>query len=508
MNAYQLGFCALLGFGVSWATLDLVLRLYRRKKFHLSNRTEAHHTHTVSVPRLGGIGLVAAFIFTLLFAAKFSSNTLPWEIVVYSLLMFGVGIWDDFRPLGAKKKLVGQLMIATGAYLSGLAIHKFQVPFSLQVIDLGEWSWLVTILWVVGLTNLINLIDGVDGLAGGICLMLMFLMIFVGNQCCAGLMAAGMFGALLGFLKYNFPPARIYLGDGGAYFLGFLIACLTINSSQKGSVFAALTAPLFVLALPIVDTSLAILRRGLNGLPLFRPDRRHIHHRMLGMGMSRRKLVLCVYGFTAFFLALGFAAFWLRGEHIALLLGISLLAVLCVAGTLRFSRQWFAVKRVVGYSLEVRAEIQYALAQSRWLAMEGSRTPNLLKLSEDVVFIARKLGFTSVQIQLEDDVRSWQLQPVENAAQHFFQHKLPGHRYCFIKLGINSPKTAPAATNFAEIPKEFCMMSELVAEGWSKAVKTWQIQKGMPLRFHVLEASQDPPIAVFSAAKAAATPLR
>jgi UDP-GlcNAc:undecaprenyl-phosphate GlcNAc-1-phosphate transferase len=126
------------------------------------------------------------------------------------------------------------------------------------------------------MTNLINLIDGVDGLAGGICLMLMSLLVFMGGG--AGptsFIAAGMAGALLGFLRFNFPPARIYMGDGGAYFLGFLIGCISITSSQKGTIFAALSAPLFVLALPILDTLLAILRRGLRRRKLVRSDTKH-----------------------------------------------------------------------------------------------------------------------------------------------------------------------------------------------------------------------------------------
>ena len=137
----------------------------------------------------------------------------------------------------------------------------------------------LTVLWLVGMTNLINLIDGVDGLAGGICLMLMGLLAYVGHdsgsyEC----LVSGMAGALLGFLWFNFPPARVYLGDSGAYFLGFQIGLFSIISSHKGTIFAALVAPLFVLALPILDTTLAILRRGLRGLPIFRADRRHIHH--------------------------------------------------------------------------------------------------------------------------------------------------------------------------------------------------------------------------------------
>jgi UDP-N-acetylmuramyl pentapeptide phosphotransferase/UDP-N-acetylglucosamine-1-phosphate transferase len=178
--------------------------------------------------------------------------------------------------LGAKRKLLGQLLIASGAYFLGIAINQFQIPFTGHVVHLGFWSWPVTVCWLVVMTNFINLIDGVDGLAGGICLMLMSLLVYVGGG--AGPMsfiAAGMAGALLGFLRFNFPPARIYMGDGGAYFLGFLIGCISIVSSQKGTIFAALSAPLLVLALPILDTLLAILRRGLRGRKLARSDTKH-----------------------------------------------------------------------------------------------------------------------------------------------------------------------------------------------------------------------------------------
>src|SRR5204862_6919984 len=149
------------------------------------------------------------------------------------------------------------------------------------------------------MTNLISLVDGVDGLAGGICLMLMALLSYVGHvNGSFVLLTAGMAGALLGFLRFNFPPARIYMGDGGAYFLGFQIGVFSIASSQKGAIFGALAAPLFVLALPILDVALAILRRGFRGLPIFRPDRSHIHHRLIGMGLSRRKVVVSIYALT------------------------------------------------------------------------------------------------------------------------------------------------------------------------------------------------------------------
>ena len=141
---------------------------------------------------------------------------------------------------------------------------------------------------------------------------------------------------MIGFLCFNFPPARIYLGDSGAYFLGFQIGLLAILNSHKGTVFAALVAPLFVLALPILDTMLAILRRGLRGLPIFRPDRRHLHHHLLEMGLSGRKVLLGFYAVTLVFLAMGFAAYWSRGNLIPVLLGIGALHPAAVRGQAEF----------------------------------------------------------------------------------------------------------------------------------------------------------------------------
>ena len=382
---------------LSSGSILLMLRLFRERK--LAERiTEAHHTHQTTIPRLGGVGLVIAFAAgTLVYLAgdfpqEYKEECL--KILVSGVAMFCLGMWDDLRPIGAKKKLAGQMLIASAAYFSGISIHLATVPFTHQSLDLGLWAWPLTVLWLVAITNLINLIDGVDGLAGGICLMLMVLLTSLGTVgSCVTHIAAGMIGALLGFLWFNFPPARIYMGDGGAYFMGFLVAGLTIISSQKGTVFAALIAPLFVLALPILDTSLAILRRGLQGLPLFRPDRKHIHHRLLDAGISRRKLVLGAYVFTAFFLMLGFAVFWSHGEHLAILIGFGGLFILLAAGRLSFTREWFAVGHVLGNSLAMRAEIQYLMAQKRWLILEGERCPDLISLGEDLAFIARKIGF-------------------------------------------------------------------------------------------------------------------
>jgi UDP-GlcNAc:undecaprenyl-phosphate GlcNAc-1-phosphate transferase len=474
---------ALLGLGGSMVIIWSILGAYRRFKF--SGREEFHHGHGIPVPRLGGVALAASFIGILILSATIwpgcLDNQQMRKVAFFSMLMFGLGLWDDISALGARRKLLGQLLIAAAACYSGIGIYRFQIPFTHNLIDLGAWSGVVTVFWLVALTNLINLIDGTDGLAGGICLMLMLLMAYVGGAAEGmTLVTAGMVGVLLGFLRFNFPPARIYMGDGGAYFLGFLIGCLTIVSSHKGTVFAALTAPLFVLALPILDTTLAILRRGLRGLPLFRADRKHLHHRLLDAGLSRRQVVLVFYVFTAFFFLLGFVAFWMKGQHLELLLGIGALVVIIAAGKFSFSREWFAVGRVLGNSLSTRADIQYTLAQSRWLALEGGRSQSLNELCEDVVFIARKLGFASLRIRLEDDEKVWKWATMDEKNSYRFQHKLPGHRYCFLELAADS-----ALPNKATLK----ILSDLVAEAWAKAVHVWKTKHQLQPRFDARKGS-------------------
>jgi len=464
---------------------------------------DPHHTHKVPVPRLGGIALAGAMIsvvlvFTVFHGSQFLLDSERWLVIAASLAMFGLGLWDDFFALGARRKLLGQVVIASAAWYCGIAISQFRIPLADHIIDLGLWSWPITVFWLVAMTNLINLIDGVDGLAGGICLMLMVLLLYVTNQTGSlPVIAAGMIGALVGFLRYNFPPARIYMGDGGAYFLGFLIGCITIATSQKGTILAGLVAPLFVLALPIIDTSLAILRRGLRGLPLFRPDRNHIHHRLLALGHSRRKVVLGIYGFTAFFLVLGFATYCLHGQFFALILGIGALTVIVLAGKFSFSREWFSVGRVLGNSMVSRADVQYGMCLTRWLALEGSRVQSVDDLAEDVVFIARKLGFSSLRLRLEDGEKAWQLNEVMPAHQDVLRHELPGHGNCVLELGYARPESSgvPLAAGHVISESTYSVLADLLAEGWARAVSDWSKLNQLPVCFRSVPVTA-PPVAV------------
>ncbi len=339
-NWLQIGACLALGFFLCWTLIGIILK---RVENGLGSGREKdfHHAHKVPIPRLGGLALVSAFAVVAL--AIYFSTPLPDSgaatlgiIVSSSLAMFALGFWDDVRPLGAKFKLAAQIGIATLVYFSNIRIELFRNPLTDTDIALGAFGYFATVLWLVGLTNLINLIDGIDGLAGGICLMLMLLMANLGVVDHLGftmLLSIGVAGALLGFLKFNYPPAKIYMGDGGAYFLGFLIGILSIVNANKGSVAAALIAPAFALALPIVDVSLAILRRGMRGLPIFRPDQKHIHHHLITLGISRERTLLNLYTVSLLCLFLALCVFCLQGRLLPLYTGL-LFLVLLIAGHL------------------------------------------------------------------------------------------------------------------------------------------------------------------------------
>jgi len=295
------------------------------------------------------------------------------------------------------------------------------------------------------------------------------------------LIAAGMCGALLGFLRHNFPPAKIYMGDGGAYFLGFLIGILTLVHSQKGTIIAALIAPLFALALPIVDVILAILRRGLKGLPLFRPDRRHIHHKLQELGMSRTRAVLVLYGVSSVFLLMAFGVFWSQGRWVPILFGFLCLTLLLSARTFNFSRDWFAVGRVLENSAELRKETHYALALARCVEMAAERCGHLEELWEDFVFLARKLGFTRVRLTLDDGERLWQSAEIADAAQSWLRsHDLGGERNMTLEFMANK-------NNMSE--RLFTHLSELAAEAWLKAANRWQQVSGLALGFDAADPS-------------------
>ena len=495
MNWLLLGSSLVFGAISSYVVIRIILAQEKRPAAP-ARAGDFHHGPAGSIPRIGGIALMAGLLLGPLlawvcFGGGQHYSREGWVILGTAMAMFAVGLWDDLRALGARRKLLLQILVAAAACYGGLCVQEFKIPLTERIIDLGGiGGFIFTVFWLVALTNLINLIDGVDGLAGGIALMTMVLLVYVcGATSGVQVLCAGMAGALITFLRYNFPPARLYMGDGGAYLLGFLIGTVAIVSSHKGTVLAALIAPLFVLALPILDTSLAILRRGLRGLPVFRPDRRHIHHRMLQLGWSRRRTVLTLYCFCLLFLAFGFGTFASRGQLAPLFAGLGALVLLMAARKLSFSREWFAVGRVVGNSLQMRAEIQYALVQTQWLVMEGRRSRSVEELWEDLVFVSRKLGFVSIRLRLCDGERfADDSGDCPNLIS--FHTQLAGGRLGEIELKACVAEMRPAYSATPEPchclvahPRRIAdrqtaeVLGEVLAEGWSKTARTW-------LRYH------------------------
>ena len=190
-----------------------------------------------------------------------NKSLIHYGIFVGAAASFLLGFIDDFHPLGAKVKFLAQIIIGVIAHQCGLSIEAIAIPFTDVVVQFGFFSMWVTVIWIVAIMNLINLIDGLDGLAGGVGLLLMGLLGFLAYESGVAIsfvLALGMVGSIFGFLFHNFPPAKVYMGDSGAYLIGFVIAALSLLNSEKGTVLAALIAPVLALALPIADVLFAM----------------------------------------------------------------------------------------------------------------------------------------------------------------------------------------------------------------------------------------------------------
>jgi UDP-GlcNAc:undecaprenyl-phosphate GlcNAc-1-phosphate transferase len=320
-----------------------------------------------------------------------------FPILIGSVLMFGLGLCDDIKPLGAKKKLVGQIAIASVVSWLGLGIEKFSLP-SYGTIELGAWSLPVTILWLIAIPNIVNLIDGFDGLAGGLGLFMSLTLGLVGyfsEHLGLAWFAFTMAGALMGFLIFNFPPARIYLGDGGAYLIGFTIAVLSLSSSHKGSVAVALLVTLVGLGLPILDTSFAMARRALRGFPLFHADDEHVHHRLERMGISKRRILLGLYGICVILSLIGLTIFWNQGGTLPIAIGVGVF-FLMVLGVVRHFlrvRSWQDAHHQMKRVLSRRQAVQYTVLQAKLLGLEVERCGTGQEFMRIFASTMRRVGF-------------------------------------------------------------------------------------------------------------------
>jgi UDP-GlcNAc:undecaprenyl-phosphate GlcNAc-1-phosphate transferase len=310
--------------GVSAVIMPAVIRLAHR--IGVVDRPGGRRAHQGDIPRLGGIGIFLGFVAgagaALLIAGRAEAVGHPTQFRWYgaavgACLIFGSGVFDDIKQFRPRTKFLLQLVAAFVAVASGLTIEAVSVPF-IGSVHLGWLGPVAAVAWILLITNALNLVDGLDGLAGGIALIVTTTMASVAlamDRFAVVVMALALAGALLGFLRYNFSPARIFMGDGGSQFLGFVLAVISIRGSQKGAAAVAITVPLLVLGLPLMDVATTILRRARQGTTsspmvvlnsIASADRKHLHHNLLDLGLNPRRAVLTMYLIAALFALSGY----------------------------------------------------------------------------------------------------------------------------------------------------------------------------------------------------------
>lgn len=385
--------------------------------------------HCAPIPRLGGAAIFSAVLgaYGTLLAVRFSSGAIVWEgmpLVLHLLpafcVVFGAGILDDIFSLSPWKKLAAEVIASMLAWFAGIHVNGFG-GYSFSGLAV---SFALTLMWLVICTNAINLIDGVDGLATGVSLFAAITMLIgamLNHNFPMALAVVPLVGALLGFLCYNFNPASIFLGDGGSLSLGFLLGCYGVVWDEKSTTLLGMTAPLLVLAVPLIDVGLAIARRFLRGQPIFRADRAHIHHKLLSKGLTPRCLVLIVYG------ACGISAV------ASLLITVSsennrgfVIVLVCLAAWLGLQqlgyKEFGAARKMIGGGV-------FGSVLSAQLALEAFesefRADMSIQQCSDLLFrFCAQFGFSGAVFHIDEVRRQWGIDDGWQVCLDF-----PGHGY-------------------------------------------------------------------------------
>lgn len=310
----------ILPFIIAWLSGMLLVPLVRRAaiKLGLVDRPNNRKIHKSPIPRVGGVAL---FLGSLIGALPFlKENSATLGVLLASAFIFVIGLIDDLIDLKPRVKLAAQIIACFVLFMFGVKINIVTDFIAGQgFVSLGLLTYPLTLLWIIGLTNTVNLVDGVDGLAGGIVFIalstLLTVRLMIPQVQDPALMSnvlvisASTMGVLLAFLKYNVFPASIFMGDSGAYFLGFVTAALSVAGGAKGSILFPLIVPLIAFGLPVFDVIFAILRRFFKKVPIFQADKEHLHHRLLNRGFTQREttrflwMVSSCFGFVAVLVA-------------------------------------------------------------------------------------------------------------------------------------------------------------------------------------------------------------
>ncbi len=308
-------FAFMLSFVVAFVATPFVKRL-AYKIGAVDVPKDSRRMHKTPKARLGGLAIFLGFLVSVCIFTQMPKTVVG--ILLGTVVIVILGIFDDISPLSAKFKFVVQIAAAIIPVSFGVVIERVSVPAFISATGVFELGWLgypLTVLWIVAVTNALNLIDGLDGLAIGVAtissITLLCISLLLGNALVVVLTAA-LSGACLGFFPYNFNPAKLFMGDTGALFLGFTLSTISVLGLFKGYAIISVAIPLLILALPIFDTSFAILRRIKNHQPIMAPDRGHLHHKLIDHGLSQKQAVGFIYAmciilclFAIFLLATG-----------------------------------------------------------------------------------------------------------------------------------------------------------------------------------------------------------
>jgi len=366
--------------------------------------------HSGRIPLLGGVAIYLAFLgpfVGLLFhlnaiSRLFSSHFAHFfALGIAATIILALGIRDDIKGVRARWKLLFQTAAALTMFFAGYRISAVSNPFG-PPIQLGLLCLPVTLFWFLGASNAFNLIDGLDGLAAGVAFFatatVFAISVFFGNVLCA-LLTASLAGALLGFIFYNFPPASIFLGDSGSMLLGFLVAAIALKGSQKSHMVVALLIPVIALGLPIMDTTLAILRRWAGKLPISAADRQHIHHKLLARGLTHRQAVGALYLACFLFAALALLSIAAKSEMAAVIL--ILLGGVLFLGVRIFGRSELAAvkKRLVDeYESRRRTNRERVAVNVSLAKMEDAKTVS--DIWDILLSAIRELDLDAVEVNL------------------------------------------------------------------------------------------------------------
>jgi|SRR5271157_195215 len=366
--------------------------------------------HQVKTPRSGGLVVFAGFALAVClskFLGTQVSELFVWNarsitFFAGAIVVFGVGFVDDIHRLSPKVKLLFQVMAATIAFGGGLRIDTYY--FTRIPVDSVIINYCLTVFWFVLLINAINLIDGLDGLAAGItffvCVILTILLIWQ-HQYFSAMLFASLGGAVLGFLRYNFNPASVFMGDGGSYFLGYAIAGLAIMSSVKAETGTVVLIPLLAAGVPIFDAILSPVRRFIVGKKLFQPDKSHVHHKLIAMGFTTRKAVLLIYAISLVLCLFGVAMVNLHDRRAAFFLIVVGFAAAVFTRKLGYL-EYLALDKLIGWFKDITDVAGFSHSRRSFLGLqiEIGRSHTMEELWSNVCHALEFLRFDKADLYL------------------------------------------------------------------------------------------------------------